>query len=201
MNNEWDEYAKGWSADASVQEYAEKAYTQLLDVVNPQGMRILDFGCGTGQLSQLLDPVVEQIVAMDASAEMIRYLQQRELAHTKSLLGLLTPDFILQSPDLHKPFDLIIASSVCSFLSNYEDTLALLHSLLKPGGLFVQWDWLIAEGEEEGSASGFSAAQVENALTEQGFSTIELRQPFAMSHQKDGSTIEMPVLMALGSKG
>ena len=46
-------------------------------------------------------------------------------------------------------FDLIVASSVCSFLPGYEKTLALLKSLLVPGGSFIQWDWQATEGNSD----------------------------------------------------
>ncbi|MCH8334286.1 MAG: class I SAM-dependent methyltransferase [Proteobacteria bacterium] len=41
---------------------------------------------------------------------------------------------------LTEKFDLVVASSVCSFLPDYNSTLRDLSSALKPGGLFVQWE-------------------------------------------------------------
>ena len=44
-------------------------------------------------------------------------------------------------PFVQPVFDLIVASSVCAFVPDYQQTLSDLQLLLKEDGVFVQWDW------------------------------------------------------------
>lgn len=204
MSNEWDEYAAGWTTDPSVQEYADKAYAELVKVIDPQGLRILDFGCGTGHLTEKLAAQAQHVVALDGSAEMIRYLQQKQLEKVTTIAAYLTPELIAQKTELQTPFDLIVASSVCSFLPDYEAALGHFKRLLKPGGLFLQWDWLLpnttAQENDTQPSFGFTMVQVEAALISRGFTEIKLNQPYSMTSDKGGEEITMPVLMAMAKK-
>lgn len=191
MSNEWDKYAEGWDVDASVQEYANKAFEELSSVINFDGLSVFDFGCGTGMLTQLLSPRVKDIVALDGSPEMIRLLAKKNLTNVSNISDFLTQDLIDSHPYLRNKFDLIVASSVCGFLPDYEMTLGLLKSLLKSGGLFIQWDWL---SNDDSSGIGLSEKRVLCALKANEFIEIQVKKPFEM-HSSRGA---MTVLMAIG---
>lgn len=193
MNNEWDEYAEGWDIDDSVQEYADKAFDALSSVLDIEGLSVFDFGCGTGALTQRLSPSVKEIVALDGSSEMVKHLDRKNLANVSTISDFLTQDLMDSHSLLANKFDLIVASSVCGFLPDYEETLGLLKSLLKPGGIFVQWDWL---SPDDASGMGLSEAKVLGALEANGFSSIQIKTPFEMSSQKG----TMTVLMAVGKR-
>jgi 2-polyprenyl-3-methyl-5-hydroxy-6-metoxy-1,4-benzoquinol methylase len=191
LNNEWDEYAENWDIDPTVEEYAKNAFSVLLENIDINGLTVLDFGCGTGALTQLMSPYVKSIVAIDPSSEMIKHLDNKALNNVLSISDYLSTELVQNSPELDRKFDLIVASSVCSFLPNYEETLSVLKSLLKRNGVFVQWDWL---SNDESSGMGLSEKRVKHALVENGFVDIELASPFTMNSSKGN----MPVLMALG---
>ena len=189
--NEWDEYAEGWDVDSSVQEYANKAFEELLDIINIDNLTVFDFGCGTGSLTQLLSPRVKDLVALDGSSGMIKLLAKKNLKNVSTISGFLTQDLISTHQDLTNKFDLIVASSVCGFLPDYEMTLGLLKSLLKKGGVFVQWDWL---ANDDSSETGLSEHRALNALKESEFVDIQVKRPFEMKSSKG----TMTVLMAVG---
>ncbi|OMH37991.1 class I SAM-dependent methyltransferase [Motiliproteus sp. MSK22-1] len=191
MNNEWDEYAEGWDADASVQQYADNAFDELSKLVDLNDLSVFDFGCGTGSLAQILSPRVKDIVALDGSSEMINILSKKKLSNVSTISGFLTQDLIDSHPLLTKKFDLIVASSVCGFLPDYEITLGLLKSLLKIGGVFVQWDWL---SNDDTSDVGLSETRVVRALKENKYIEVQVKTPFEMS-SLNGT---MTVLMASG---
>ncbi|HEY9031218.1 MAG TPA: class I SAM-dependent methyltransferase [Kangiella sp.] len=193
LSNEWDEYAEGWDVDASVREYAHNAFDELSRVIELDGLSVFDFGCGTGTLTELLSPRVKDIVALDASPEMIKFLTKKQLTNVSTITGFLTQELIDSHHDLANKFDLIVASSVCGFLPDYEMTLGLLKSLLKSGGVFVQWDWL---SNDESSETGLSESRVLGALKDNGFIDIQVKKPFEMNSSKG----TMTVLMAVGKK-
>ena len=58
MAKSWDEYAADWDNEPSALLYADKAFESLQQIVDIQDLRVLDFGCGTGLLSQKLSPLV-----------------------------------------------------------------------------------------------------------------------------------------------
>lgn len=191
MKNEWDEYADIW--DSVALEYSEKAYTELKKYSHLKELRILDFGCGTGLLSERMASSSNEIVALDSSEKMSAILKAKEITGLTVVTNILTGNLITKVPVLQEPFDLIVASSVCGFLPNYRETLELLSSLLKPQGLFIQWDWL---KESSKSESGLSKEEVQEALTHSGLANISVSVPFEMNHPEG----TMPVLMATGVK-
>jgi 2-polyprenyl-3-methyl-5-hydroxy-6-metoxy-1,4-benzoquinol methylase len=191
LSNEWDEYAENWDVDPTVEEYAKNAFSELLENININGLNVLDFGCGTGALTQLMSPTVNSIIAIDASSEMIKHLDKKALKNVSSISDYLSKELVQNSPELENKFDLIVASSVCGFLPDYEETLSLLKSLIKQGGVFVQWDWL---SNDDSSDMGLSEKRVKQAFVANGFINTRVNSPFIMGSSKG----DMPVLMAIG---
>lgn len=190
MTNEWDEYAEGWDTDPSVQEYANKAFAELHSVIVLDGLEVLDFGCGTGSLTEILSSRVQHIVALDGSSEMIKLLANKNLSNVSTIPGFLSQDMIESHTCLSKKFDLIVASSVCGFLPDYEMTLILLKSLLRNGGMFVQWDWL---SDSDSPGMGLSEDRIIHALKAIEFTEVQVKTPFEMNTPKG----TMKVVMAM----
>jgi 2-polyprenyl-3-methyl-5-hydroxy-6-metoxy-1,4-benzoquinol methylase len=191
LSNEWDEYAESWDVDPTVEEYAINAFSELLENIDINGLTVLDFGCGTGALTQLMSPTVKSVVAIDPSSEMIKNLDKKALNNVSSISDYLSKELIQTLPEFANKFDLIVASSVCGFLPDYEETLRLLKSLIKADGMFVQWDWL---SNDDSSDMGLSEKRVKQAFVASGFVKTRVNSPFIMSSSKGN----MPVLMAIG---
>jgi 2-polyprenyl-3-methyl-5-hydroxy-6-metoxy-1,4-benzoquinol methylase len=189
MSDSWDEYASDWDTNKDAKAYAKKVFETLSDIVNFNGLNVLDFGCGTGLLTERLSPLANQIVALDASQKMIDVLNDKKLINVSTLSDFLSKESIDANQILHNKFDVIAASSVCGFLPNYENTLILLKSLLTKNGVFVQWDWL---AQEEGTSTGLTNDRVQSALNNAGFNSISITQPFSL----ESSEGTMDVLMA-----
>ena len=190
MSEEWDEYAENWDSNAEVITYSDNAFKTLLDAVNINGLRILDFGCGTGLLTERMSPLAKEIVALDSSVKMISTLTNKKLTNVFTVSDELTKELIRNNTLFSEKFDLIVASSVCSFLPEYEKTLDLLKSLLVPEGTFVQWDWLATE---ENSDFGLSRETIANAYNKVGLQLQALDQAFVSSSSEG----DMPVLMGI----
>jgi predicted TPR repeat methyltransferase len=186
----WDEYAENWDKDESAIAYAVEAYKSLTSVVNLENMAILDFGCGTGLLTEKLSSAADHIVALDSSAKMITVLKGKNLPNVTVIAELLSATVVKEHHSLRDGFNLIVASSVCGFLPEYETTLGLLTSLLVPSGILVQWDWW---SQDKQSDFGLSEERVSSAYKKAGLTTVSLTQPFTMSSGKGAN----PVLMGV----
>lgn len=190
MSDEWDEYAEGWDNNKDVVAYSEKAFISLLDTVSLKGMRVLDFGCGTGLLTEKISSLAKEVVALDTSEKMISVLANKNLPNVMIVRDEISGDLISESRLFSEKFDIIVASSVCSFLPELEKTLALLKLLLVPGGVFVQWDWL---SNEENNDFGLSRKKIINAYDKAGLELVSLDQVFSVS----GPDGDMPVLKGM----
>jgi predicted TPR repeat methyltransferase len=190
MSDSWDDYAEEWDTNSDAISYSENAYETLVLEVNIQGLNILDFGCGTGLLTEKMASSAKSIVALDLSAKMIDVLNSKNLPNVISISEPLTPQLIKANTAFINKFEVIVASSVFSFLPEYASTLKLLKSLLAPGGLLLQWDWLSLEPDSE---FGLSEKNVRNSLREAGFDQISITKPFSLASSKG----TMPVVMGV----
>jgi len=191
LTNEWDEYAEQWELNPAVNEYANNAFNALeAEIFLNEALTVLDFGCGTGALTELINSKVKQVVAIDPSTKMIEQLKNKKLINVVTIADYLSNKSIEEHQSLNTKFDLIIASSVCAFLPDYQSTLNLLKNLLKDEGVFVQWDWL---SEDESASMGLTKNTVNKALTMTGFNHINIKVPFSIASEKQN----MPVMMAI----
>ena len=69
--------ADRYEALVSREDYQGNIMKALEEIVDPDGLDVLDLGAGTGRLTLLLAPRVNSIRALDASAEMLRVCRPR----------------------------------------------------------------------------------------------------------------------------
>ncbi|CAM3894057.1 class I SAM-dependent methyltransferase [Vibrio parahaemolyticus] len=191
MAQDWDGLAKNWESNPATEQFAQSVFAQLQQLTQLDGIKVLDFGCGTGQLSQLLSPIVKDIVALDASEAMIEELDKKELLNVEPVVDALSRGLVAQHPAFRGQFDLVVASSVLAFVDDVESSLDIAHSLLNEGGYFVHFDW-VAESEQD----GFTLSRSENALSNAGFVDVGAKKVFDIT--SDGQT--MSVLMGVGRR-
>ncbi|WP_180796725.1 class I SAM-dependent DNA methyltransferase [Vibrio parahaemolyticus] len=191
MAQDWDGLAKNWESNPATEQFAQSVFAQLQQLTQLDGIKVLDFGCGTGQLSQLLSPIVKDIVALDASEAMIEELDKKELLNVEPVVDALSRGLVAQHPAFRGQFDLVVASSVLAFVDDVESSLDIAHSLLNEGGYFVHFDW-VAESEQD----GFTLSRSENALSNVGFVDVEAKKVFDIT--SDGQI--MSVLMGVGRR-
>ncbi|MFM2587153.1 class I SAM-dependent DNA methyltransferase [Vibrio sp. TBV020] len=192
MANTWDDVAANWDSEVSTNTYADKAFESLKSVVDLKGLHVLDFGCGTGLLSQRMSPEVKDIVALDSSEAMIEQLDNKELANVEPVVDMLSRGLVAMHPAFRSQFDLVVASSVCSFLPNYSDIADIVYSLIDDGSYFVHWDWLSDKDE----VGGMTIGHVQQILTSVGFEEVVVTTPFEV----DTPNGALKVLMAVAKK-
>ena len=193
MSESWDEYAAGWNSNEDVILYSNKAYASLCEIIKLDGLTVLDFGCGTGLLTERISPKASKILGLDSSEKMIMVLDDKRLSNVETLVADLSEETIRSKSSLHTKFDLVVASSVCAFLMDYVETLRLIKRLLKPNGIIVQWDWLRTEGD---SGFGLTEKEVESAYINIGMDVLSVKSAFSLEN-KEGSK---QVLMGVAKK-
>lgn len=187
MAHDWDAHAEGWESDASVKEYADLAYNELEKITAFTGKRVFDFGCGTGLLTEKLSPLVKDIVALDASEAMIEELDKKLLENVEPVVDYLSRGLIAQHPAFRGQFDIVVASSVCGFIDDYETAAELIYSLLEDKGVFVHWDWLSDD------ADGLSEKRIEKTLLKAGFDSVTVSVPFEIATKQGTYAVVMGV--------
>lgn len=198
MRNDWDKHASSWDSNQLVHEYADNALNSLLEILQQHqfdlsGKRVMDFGCGTGLLSERLSPMVGEMVSVDSSKKMIEQLEEKHLLNVWTLSADVDLGASGRFPVLTDNFDLILACSVCSFLDDFEGKLGVLADMLNPGGLFVHWDWLRTDDNND---FGLDVHRVKTAYTKADLSALKVDTEFEMSLGPQA----MPVLMGVAQR-
>jgi ArsR family transcriptional regulator len=137
----------------------------------PPGWRVVDIGCGTGNIAELLAPHVAEVVAVDLSEPMLEAARRR-------LDGQENVDFRIGSAD-----DLPLDDGSCDaataglMLHHVDDPLAVLREarrVLKPNGVLLIIEMLPHDRAEYREQMGhlhlgFSEAELRDLCTRAGF--------------------------------
>lgn len=188
--SDWDEYADGWNDNEDVVKYSEYAFKSLREVINVKDLNILDFGCGTGNLTERMAETAQHVVGIDISTAMISVLKSKNIPNIEAIAMDIMKEDLLHHPAFSRKFDLITASSVMGFVDDFQGILEALKPLLAPNGILVQWDWL----GEEGNQVGFGSDQLVSAYVRAGYNEFKITLPFEITSDA-GS---MKVIMAMG---
>lgn len=137
MDSQFDDLAGLYENMASwpFRQYLE--IPTVLDLLGDlDGLRILDFGCGTGMYSRWMKQRgARQVVGYDLSEGMLAYARRR---NEREPLGLAFTSEL--PPDFDGSFDLVLAVYVLPYATSWDELLALCRDmarLLRPDGRLV----------------------------------------------------------------
>jgi SAM-dependent methyltransferase len=126
----------------------DNAYMQFLVGTDK---RVLELGCGTGQLLKALNPSYG--IGVDLSANMVSTAKKNN-PNLKFVQGDIEDEKLIAS--LQGPFDFIVLSDTIGYLDDCEGTFEKLHSLCTPDTRLIisyySWRWrpILALGEKIG---------------------------------------------------
>jgi SAM-dependent methyltransferase len=113
---------------------AERYNAWLLDRAKPYlGRRVLDVGAGIGTFTELLAPLCELVVAVEADAEFTRILERRFADH--SSVQVVHAEAESSLPD--GPFDSIVCFNVLEHIAADDEALTSFRARLAPGGALL----------------------------------------------------------------
>ncbi|MBA4226944.1 MAG: SAM-dependent methyltransferase [Hyphomonas sp.] len=132
----WDRTARKYAADPIADEAGyERSVARTAEFLQASS-EVFEFGCGTGTTALKLAPHCAHLLATDISAEMIAIAREKAAAAS---VGNVTFEVGVINDDRwrHKAFDLVLGFNILHLLEERQPALEAVHSLLKPGGLFI----------------------------------------------------------------
>lgn len=97
---------------------------------------VLEIGCGTGTTALKLAPFVARIVGSDVSNEMVAIAREKAVAQSCQ-----NAEFVVataaRGPGSDGSYDAVLAFNLLHLIADRPSTLARIHRLLKPDGLFI----------------------------------------------------------------
>ncbi len=112
-------------------DFVSKYGEDLIDILNPQpGEEILDLGCGTGDLAQLITDRGARVTGIDSSKEMIDAAKEKYPWISFDIQS--ATDF-----SFNKKFDAVFSNAALHWILEKEKVVKRVHECLKPNGRFV----------------------------------------------------------------
>src|SRR5688572_480585 len=108
----------------------------LRDLALPPGARVLDAGCGPGNLLAEFARKSETVFALDASPRMLQvarsHIDEAKCENVRFNVGSITA-----LPFADASFDLVCSAGVIEYLHTPEGAIAEFRRVLKPGGILL----------------------------------------------------------------
>ena len=137
---------------------------------------ILDFGGGTGLIALPLAKQAKSVTLVDIADKMLAQARLKIESQKLANLSLIQQDLLLEP--LEEEFDLIIVSRVLHHMPNLDDSLSMFKEHLTHGGQLFIADFTLPDGETH----GFIISELEESLSQQGFSEITSQILYSSDH-------------------
>ena len=100
------------------------------------GDMVLDYGCGTGLISNEIAGNVKKVHALDISSKMIEIAKNKAIAHNIQNIDYAYTT-LFDKKYKTGTFDVILAFYILHLLEDSQQVIQRIHDLLKPGGLII----------------------------------------------------------------
>ncbi len=130
--NFWQRVAKFYSI---FMKSSTKTYNKLGEFINPyleKNMKVLEIGCGTGQLSYLIADTVNELIATDFSDKMIKVCKEN---NTKGIIFQVEDGTDLSFKD--STFDAVVMANVLHIVPDPDSIVNEIKRVLKSDGIII----------------------------------------------------------------
>ena len=184
----FDQQAATWDAKPHVTKLAQEAGAAVPDLVPLTSSTVaVEFGCGTGILSETIAPKVGRIVGVDTSPEMVNVYNNK--AKTKGMsnmtavcLDILDDEAVQKAVAggaLPASYDLVLLQMCLHHVEDVPQVFSKLAARLQPDGRMV-----IADILKTPDSMGFHTHNVHTVAYPGGFSEQELQKMLSAADMK-----------------
>lgn len=182
----WNLIASKYAASPIAERQAYEAKIQKLKTFLSQDQVVLDIGCGTGTQCNDIAASVNKVVGIDISRKLLAIAAQRKAERQVDNVEFMQAS-VYDERLTPGSFDVVMAFYILHLLDDPDAVFARIHKLLKPGGLFIsETACLGGKSKITNAVLGLlgkvgllpkinilTTAQLEQALTRQGFHLLE----------------------------
>jgi predicted TPR repeat methyltransferase len=197
----FDERAATWDDDAAKRERAQVVAGAIRDAVSlDASVRMLEYGAGTGLVTQALRDFVGPVTMADTSAGM-REVMEKKIA-TGVIAGARVWNLDLATePAPAELFDLVVTVQTLHHIPDVESVLAAFAALLTEGGHLCIVDLEEEDGSFHGDGfaghRGFNRAALESRLRDAGFTDVL----FQRCHHVERDGVTYPLFLSISRRG
>jgi len=179
MSNKFDERAATWDDDPAKVERAEEVAIAVREVVRlDPAMRMLEYGAGTGLVTQALRASVGPVTMADTSAGMRAVMHDKIAAGTIADARVWDVD-LATGPVPDECFDLVVTVMTLHHIPSLEPVLSGFARLLAEDGHLCIVDLEEEDGSFHGDGfdghHGFDRAALTSSLVRAGFTEVGFR--------------------------
>lgn len=174
----FDNAAPNWDSPERIERAHALAASILRKLGNTPIRTALEFGCGTGLISFLLQERFERIYCVDSSEGMLSVLRKKiEMTGAKNIVP--SDTGLLAQKEFSDAFDVVYSSMVFHHIMDIEAQLRALYPLLKPGGLLITIDLDKDDGSfhraepDFNGHNGFDRKALSEWMQGSGFSDVQ----------------------------
>lgn len=132
----WDLIASKYAASPISDKAAyERKIETIKGYLSPE-ITVLDIGCGTGTQCGDLAGNVKQVTGIDISAKLLKIAEQRKTERKLDNVEFIQTT-LFDERFVAESFDVVMAFYVLHLIEDVDAVLNRIHTLLKPGGLFI----------------------------------------------------------------
>jgi SAM-dependent methyltransferase len=150
-------------------------------------MDLLDYGCGTGLVSLLLQPQVRTVTAVDTSDGMLEILRAKVTAHQLTNVSTLLLDPGRESLPAES-FDLLVSSMTMHHVEALEKLFREFYRVLRPEGMLALADL----DTEDGSFHGHGLTAPHNGFDRERMRVMLEAAGFRQTRTETAATVEKP---------
>lgn len=195
-SNSFDEKAATWDDDPAKVERSGAIARAIRDVVPLDGSeRLLEYGAGTGLVTQSLRSAVGPVTLADTSAGMRAVMEAKVAAGDLADARIWDVD-LSAGPVPDERFDLVVTVMALHHIDDIAPVLAAFHTLLEPGGHLCVVDLDAEDGSfhtgEFHGHPGFERHVMASRLADAGFTDVAVHD----AGHVDRNGVDYPLFLA-----